>query len=993
MPPERRLAFQMVAASLVLGGCSGGGGGKPPAPVPVAAQQLPNMGQQITPTAPTGSRFESLNPGLLDKPSWLAGQAVSTVVSPDKKTLLVLTSGFNKVYASNSPKPRKPDPDSNEYVFIYDISAPMPVKKQVVQIPNSYNGIAFDPSGTAFYVPGCANDVVHVVTQNADGSWPGTPAMALDLGHPRNSNGFTMGNGLDFNAAPAPVGQINSQVAVQACAAGVGISSDGQTLVVANYYNDSISVFKGGLGRWATIPDIDLRPGKSDVSKAGTAGGEYPFWAVVKGNGLSATAYVSSLRDREIVVVSLGDAPAVTARIPVKGQPNKMTLNLSQSRLYVAEDHTDTVDIIDTNRNRVIESIPVIAPASVMPYSLVQYKGANTNSVTLSPDEKQLYVTNGNLNSVAVVALGDATGGSRVVGLVPTGWYPNSVSFSGDGNTVYVVNGKSPTGANPDFCYSSGTTTQTPLTKNCLGSNQYNPQLIKAGLQSFARPSTAQLATLSMQVAVNNRFSHVESDADVATMAAVRRGVQHVIFVIKENRTYDQILGDLEVGNGDPKLAEFGQALTPNMHQLARQFVTLDNFYATSETSNDGWPWTTSARAPDVIERQFPVAYAGRGLSLDSEGTNRNVNVAIATLAERRKADALTPTDPDVLPGQTNTAAPDGPDNEVNTGYLWDAALRANLTVRNYGFFLDMTRYQLPAGDPNAISLVDMPALATPPTTVAYPSSASLAPFTDPYFRGFDNNFSDYWRFKEWERDFDAAYAPAGGDDLPALTLVRLMHDHTGNFATATHGVGTPETQQADNDYALGLLVEKIAASKYASNTLIFVIEDDAQDGADHVDSHRTIAFVAGAYVKQGVVVATQYNTINFVRTMEEVLGIAPMNLNDALASPMADIFTTTPGAWTFAATPAPILYTTGLPLPARLAGVVVPRPKHNAQYWARATRGMDFSSEDKFDFARYNRILWAGLMGNVPYPPAPGGKDLRQDRRAYLERESTPRK
>jgi hypothetical protein len=194
---------------------------------------------------------------------------------------------------------------------------------------------------------------------------------------------------------------------------------------------------------------------------------------------------------------------------------------------------------------------------------------------------------------------------------------------------------------------------------------------------------------------------------------------------------------------------------TPNLHNLARTFVTLDNFYATSETSNDGWPWTTSARAPDVIERQFPVAYAGRGLNLDSEGTTRNVNVAILTLAERRAANPFTPGDPDLLPGQTNVAAPDGPDNEVNTGYLWDAALRASLTVRNYGFFPDTTLYN--PSDYN-ITLEQMPTLTNPPTQVAFSSNVALPPYTDKYFRGFDNVFPDYWRCKKWEREFDADY-------------------------------------------------------------------------------------------------------------------------------------------------------------------------------------------------------------------------------------------
>jgi YVTN family beta-propeller protein len=944
-------------------------------------QPLPNMGQQITPLAPQGAVFESLNPDLPDRPDLLAGQAVTTVVSPDRKTLLVLTSGYNRVYKLGVPAPPYPwyGPDSNEYVFIYDISTPTPRKKQAaVQIPNSYSGIVFDPSGKAFYVAGGGSDNVHIFTVNAAGIWAETPGSALALGH--------NGQGIGLNLKPTGAIAINSQVGVVPCAAGVAISNDGKTLVAANYYNDSITVFAGGLGNWSKVATLDLRPGKSDPAKAGTPGGEYPFWVAVKGNGPDATAYVSSIRDREIVVASLGAVPAVTARIPVKGQPNKMTLNTAQTLLYVVEDQSDTVDVIDTGTNAILETIPVIAPASTLPSWLAKYTGANPNSATLSPDEKQLYVTNGNLNCVAVVALGGANSGDQVVGLIPTGWYPNSVSFSGDGNTVYVVNGKSPTGPNPGWCYGGYGPPNSP---NCNPSNQYNPQLTKAGLQSFPRPSPAQLVTLTGQVATNNRFSSTETDNDLSVMAAVRQGVRHVIFVIKENRTYDQILGDLEVGNGDPALTEFGAAITPNQHQIARTFVTLDNFLDTAEVSYDGWLWTTSARAPDVVERQYPVAYAYRATSLDSEGLNRNVNVGLKTLAERKAANPFTSDDPDVLPGQTDVAAPDGPDNEVNAGYLWDAALRADppLAVRNYGFFVDTTRYTTT----DLTIPVDRNPFASG-RVVAYPANAKLAPYTDPFYRGFDNAFPDYYRYTEWARDFDARYAyghRAGRSvrDMPALTLVRLMHDHTGDYAKAIDGVNTPELQVADNDYALGLLIQKISHSPHANDTLIFVVEDDAQDGGDHVDSHRSIAFVAGAYVKQGAVVSTPYNTINFVRTIEEVLGLPPMNLNDALARPMTDIFTTTPGRWSFTATPAAILYNTSLPLPPRRVGLIVPKPAHDASYWARVTRGMNFATEDRLDPADFNRILWKGIMGDKPYPATPTGLDLRRNREDLLSR------
>jgi len=963
-------------------------------------QSLPNMGQQISPLAPQNSRFEPMNPGLADNPAWLAGQAVTTAVSPDHKTLLILLSGFNTNFDTTVGPNIMPGPiaeDSQQYVFIYDISMPTAVQKQVVKIPNTYHGIVWDPkavvdigspavsTNACFYVAGGPDDNIHIVKLNTAGLWVVDADPALALGH------ITGGLG----------------IGVKPCSAGLGISTDGNTLVVVNYFNDSITIFQGGLGNWpAKGIDLDLRPGKSVIApKLGVPGGEYPFWVSVKGNGANAVAYVSSIRDREIDMVNLGGVPAVTARIAVKGQPNKMTLNAAQSFLYVAEDQSDSVDVIDTAKNEIVETISVIAPPAYLPSLLSPYTGANTNSVTLSPDEKQLYVTNGNLNCIAVVPLGGTNKNDQVSGLIPTGWYPNSVSFSGDGNTVYVVNGKSPTGPNPGFYYAASVASPPVVHANGLVTNLYNPQLIKAGFQSFPRPTATQLATLTSQVAANDRFFSTESAEDKAVMSAVQGVIKHVIFIIKENRTYDQILGDLEVGNGDPNLAEFGEALTPNQHSMARNFVTLDNLFATAETSTEGWPWTTSARAPDLIEHQFPVVYAGRGLSLDSEGTNRNVNVSLPTLAERLAGNPLLASihpDEDLLAGQTNAAGPDGPDNEINTGYLWDNAHRAGLTIRNYGFFVDTTAYG--AAALTGPGLINSPeAYHTPfasKITVAVPTSITLKPFTDPYYRGFDNACPDYFRYTEWARDFDANYAKGG---LPALTLVRLMHDHTGNFGasgfpptaiTASDGLITPELQIADNDYAVGLLLQKISGSIYANDTLVFVIEDDSQDGPDHVDSHRTTAFVMGAYVKQHALVSTQYNTLDYLRTIEEVLGLSPMNLNDALARPMTDVFNMadlqkkTPTPWSFSATPSAILYSSGvtLPLPPQPAGMIAIKSKHDGHYWARVTKGMDFTSEDRFDFASYNRATWKGLMGDMPYP-VPTGKDLRQNRAELLAR------
>jgi DNA-binding beta-propeller fold protein YncE len=978
------------------------------------AQTLPNLNQTITPLAPAGSQFQQLNPDLPDYPSYLSTHAATTAVSPDGGTLLVLTSGYNRVFNQASDSLNSYfKPDSYEHIFVYDISRGTPIKKQVLQVPISYFGIAWDPTTintnpvgnntvAHFYVTGCTDDDVHIFSYDSgsdlwqeENLFPNSTVPKLELGH----NNI----GVGLNAAPN-VGSVpvNSQVYVYPCAAGIALSHTGTTMAVANYFNDSLSVLKGGYGKWLLVnpedgstvqpgtdvpsANLDLRPGKSLASAAsGTPGGEYPFWVLIAGNEPNTIAYVSSMRDREIDVVPLNQYPLqVTVRIPVKGQPNKMVLNRAQTLLYVAEDQSDTVDVIDIDQNSthnltvntVIETIPVLAPAGLLPSSFYYsnsnqdianpiYSGSNTNSLTLAPDEKQLYVTNGNLNNVAVVQLTGTNSGDRVIGLIPTGWYPNSVSLNAAGTWMYVANAKSPTGPDPDWCYGYGPTLFVP---NCFASNQYNPERTKAGLQSFPLPNASQLKPLTAQVARNNRFSSTESGSQMQVMAAVHRAIKHVIYILKENRTYDQVLGDLVnkdgdmIGDGDPDLVQWGEAITPNLHNLARSFVTLDHFFASSEVSVDGWLWSTAAQCPDIIEHEFPVVYAYRGLSLDSEGLNRSVNVGLPTLAERRAADPLTPNDPDVLPGQTDAGAPDGPNDEVNTGYLWDAAMRSGLSVRNYGFFVDTTCYNEPACQ---IPVIHDPAASN--TVVAYPTNADLAPYTDPYYRGFDNNFPDYYRFKEWERDFDANYANGG---LPALTLVRMMHDHTGSFDTATDMVNTPELMQADNDYAVGLLVQKIANSIYAENTLIFVVEDDAQDGADHLDSHRTIAFIVGPYVKQGAVVSTSYTTIDFIRTMEEVLGIRPfLNLNDALGHPMSDVFTTTPQKWTFTASPSAYLYGTALPLPTAPAGMKIPKSTHDAAYWTRVTRGLDFSDADRVDPLLYNRILWNGMMHGRPYP------------------------
>ncbi len=909
---------------------------------------IPNQGVRITPSAVPGGSFQTLNPGLKQFPKYVAGGAVSTVVSPDKKTLLVLTSGYNRL---NSSTGKRIPQDSTQFVFVFDISHRTPVQTQAIRVPNTYSGIAFDPDGKAFYVSGGVDDNVHIYNLGPNG-WVESAESPVALGH--------HGKGVGLDVKPQ--------------AAGIAITANGDQIVVTDYYNDSISVLrKGPDNRWAKTGELDLRPGKINPAQSGVPGGEYPYWVVIKGND---TAYISSLRDREIDVVKLAQTPEIITRIHLKGQPNKMCLNADGTRLYVAQDESDSVAVIDTANNKVLEDIFVGGPPQFSLFASGE-TGNNTNSVALAPDGKYLYVTNGTANDLAVVSLEK----KQVLGVIPTGLYPDSVSVSGDGSFLYVANAKSPTGPNPGHCYGRGVKGQTSA--QCNSVNQYDLQLIKAGLQSYPAPTPAQLEQLTDQVAENNNYQRKVSKQAWQTMARLRKKIKHVIYIIKENRTYDQVLGDLPEGNGDPSLTEFGKAITPNLHNLALNFVDLDNFYDRSEVSFDGWAWSTSARAPDVVEKEVAVNYAGRGLSYETEGNNRNINVGLATLAKRRAADPMTPNDPDVLPGTTDVAAPDGPDDDGGTGYLWNQAMRAGLLVRNYGFFLDLSRYNLTG--PNA--KYDIPELTDPyktRTQVAFPANAALAPVTDIYFRGFDNSFPDYFRFKEFARDFDARYTHGG---LPSLILLRFMHDHTGDFKTAIDHINTPERQQADDDYAVGLLVQKIAHSRYAKNTLIFVIEDDSQDGPDHVDSHRSIAFIVGPYVKHHAVVTTEYNTVDFIRTMEVILGLKPLNISDAIAVPMADVFNLKQKTWSYTATASRMLVGTGIPLPPSIAKLKPLKPTHSAAYWAQATQGMNFRVEDDFNFSKYDHILWQGLMGDRPYPKGPTGLDLSHNRAALLRK------
>ncbi len=895
----------------------------------IVGQDLPT-GQRITPEAAPGAVFQHLDPQLRDHPGFETGQAVTAVTSPDGRTLLVLTSGYNLLFDEAG---KKIAAASNEYVFVFDIAAGAPRQRQALPVPDTDGGIAFAPDGMRFYVGGGVDDNLHVFGLHGD-AWAEEGAP-IALGH---------GAGNGIRQPPS--------------AAGLAVTADGRKVVIADRYNDAVTVVDPAARR--VLGELDLRPGRTDGSRHGVAGGEYPDWVAVKGND---TAYVSSQRDRQVVVIDIAGDLKIEGRIGIAGTPNRMLLNADRSLLFVAADNGDTVSVIDTATRRLRETMPVGAPSGEQagPQRLT---GAAPNDLALSSDGRMLYVTEGGINALAVVPL-TGQGPHRAAWWIPTGWYPHSVAVGDGGRMLYVVNGRSDPGPNPGGC--SHNHHDPARFAACQAANRYILQISKAGLLSFPLPRTLELRRLTGVVAANNHLAERLRVHDRQVMQALRRRIRHVIYVIKENRTYDQVLGDLGRGNGDPRLALFGAAITPNQHALARDFVTLDNFFDAGEVSGNGWPWSTEARETDVGVKSIPLNYARRGAPYDVEGTNRNINVGLPTLALRRQADPATPDDPDLLPGTADVAAADGPDAEAGRGHLWDAALRAGLTVRNYGFYCDLARYA-PA-HPQAIPLDRDPFRSR--TAVAFPADPALIGRTDPYFRGFDMRFPDFYREREWEREFAGFIR---GHNLPNLMLVRLMTDHLGAFGQAIDRVNTPEAQAADNDYALGRLVEAVARSPYRDSTLIFVLEDDAQDGPDHVDAHRSTAFVAGPYLRQGAVVSARYSTVNMIRTIEEVLGLGSLNLNDAHQPPMTEAFDLAHKAWRFSAAPSAALGATALPLPQRKAGRLAGETfafAHDAAYWAARTAGYDWSAEDRIDGAAFNRVLWEGLAAGRPYPAA----------------------
>ena len=908
-------------------------------------QPLPT-GQRLTPTAAPGARFDPLTVGIGPNPAYVADGAAAIAVSPDGREMLVLTSGFNRF---NGADGKIVPAQSVQYVLRYRVGPRGAEWAQTLPVADSFGGIAWRPDGQGFVVGGGVDDTVRLFARRGADF---VDAGEIELGH-------AAGLGAD----------------VKPQAAGVAVSPDGRRALVANYYNDSVSLID--LNRRAVIAERDLRPGKIDPRDAGRPGGEYPFALVWADD---AHAWVSAPRDRELVALEVGaQAVRVAARVATLGEPTALLADRRSDRLFATEDNADRLAIVDLHAPRLLAEPRLTLPAALDAPALG--KGLNPNGLAQLPDGR-LLVTLGGVNAVAVVA--PEPGGAAVQGLIPTGWYPSAAAASRDGRRLFVVNRKSPPGPNPQGC-APKLAIYRGQPNACGAANQYIYQLEKAGLLQAPTPDAQALAATTLQVARNIGLPQADQRAAAeARMAAIRARIEHVVFIVKENRTYDQVLGDLEVGNGDPHLAILGRALSPNHHRLARQFVTLDNFYDSGEQSSTGWTWSTAGRTPDLLEKTAPVNYAKRGLAYEAEEADRFIYTQ-QTPAERHVTNPALSTDPDLLPGPALVTAPDPDDDDKpGQGFLWDAAIRAGLSVRNYGFS-DASIYD--SGKPGDLAPVRDPFKTR--QRIYTPGDRLLASRSDPYFRGFDQRLADYWRELEWAREYDAADA-AG--TLPALTLLRLSHDHFGAFDKAIDGVNTVETEMADNDYAVGLVVERIARSRAAGSTLVFVIEDDAQNGADHVDARRSVALVVGPYVRQNAVISTRYTTLNLLRTVETLLGLKPLGLNDGLAAPMADLFDPAQARWTYRAEAADVLRTTALPIASdrfapRLGAAC---PRRSAGWWTAAMAGQDFSVEDHLDTERFNAALWRGL-GQGPEPARRLGQDLRLDRPAQLARAGLP--
>jgi YVTN family beta-propeller protein len=592
--------------------------------------------------------------------------------------------------------------------------------------------------------------------------------------------------------------------------------------------------------------------------------------------------YVSVWGADEVVVINTNNR-TVRGHIKVGDNPNEICITKNGIYLFVANANDNSVSIIDAEEGLVIETLSAALFPDAPP-------GSTSNGLALSTDEKTLYIANADNNCLAVFDV-SKPGLSKSNGFIPTGWYPTNVKVVG--KKIFVINGKgfssqaNPYGPNPirkreEVVYQGGDKTK-PIEVQYIGG------LFKGTMSIINTPTPQQLSVYSQVVYRNTPYkketetlSKGENGNPIPMKLGDPSPIKYVFYLIKENRTYDQVLGDIKEGNGDPSLVLFGENITPNLHKLAKEFVLFDNFYCDGEVSADGHSWSMGAYATDYLEKVWPTSYGGRGGSYPGEGMNKTAN---------------------------------------NKWYIWDQCKKKNISYRTYGEFTDAKTASIPV----------------------------LENHFCPYYTGWNMDVKDTSRFYQWKREFDSLLAK---NSAPQFNTLRFGNDHTEGLRKDKP---TPFAHVADNDLAVGMFVEYLSKSTIWKESAVFIIEDDAQNGADHVDAHRTTAYVAGGFVKRKFVDHTMYSTSSMLRTMELILGLQPMSQYDAAAEPMWRSFTSTSDVTPFVSLPS---------------NINLNEKNMVMNKWQQKSETFDFTNEDRAPDLEFSELLWYAIKGDhVPFP------------------------
>lgn len=701
-----------------------------------------------------------------------------------------------------------------------------------------------------------------------------------------------------------------------------------------------LTIDRGGKSLWAVlnlknaVAEIDLAEGK--ILRQ-IAVGNAPFGVLQLGDKLYVTNWAGRAPDKDSVTGPSGRGPKVrvdpvkyiasdgsvsvvdlksgkeTKQIVVELHPSALIASPDGSRIFVANANSDSVSVIDTKRDEVVETI------STRPTEKLIF-GSSPNALAISPDGKTLYVSNGTNNAVAVMAVDSPK--SRLLGCFPTGWYPAGLVLDGKRNELYVANVKGVGSRNVVW---KGD--RKVNGKEVFG---YHSKDYLGTISLVAPPKPDALPALTAKVLENNRLTETISamapprkDAPLRAVPQ-RHGepslIKHVLYIIKENRTYDQVFGDVGRGEGDPELCIFGKEVTPNHHKLVDEFVLLDNFYCSGVLSADGHQWATEAFVVDYLEKAFggwPRSYPFAG-------------------------------------GDAMAYAP--------SGFLWDNALAHKKSLRVYGEFIRATvRWKDPDNKtrPGFLDCYRDFLEETGKIEIRGEASIeSLEPYVCPTTIGFPSTVSDVYRADQFKREL--AKFEADGK-LPNLMIMLLPNDHT---AGTRPGMPTPAAAVADNDLALGQIVEAFSHSKFWKDSAIFVVQDDPQAGFDHIDGHRTVAMAISPYTRRGSVDSTNYNQTSMIRTMELILGLPPMNQLDASATAMANCFTEKPDLTPYKAVK------NNIPLDQLnppVSAIKDPRQLH----WANVSLKMPFDDVDEADEDTLNRVIWHSVRGRDDTYPA----------------------